>query len=56
MAEQRVVRSKEERKAEIEKKIQFHKDCIKTLEQKIHDIDNPKKQRYAQDPHRGQTH
>ena len=43
MAEQRVVRSKEERKAEIEKKIQFHKDCIKTLEQKIHDIDNPKR-------------
>ena len=42
MVEQRVVRSKEERKAEIEKKIQFHKDCIKTLEQKIHDIDNPK--------------
>ena len=42
MAKQRVVRSKEERKAEIEKKIQFHKDCIKTLEQKIHDIDNPK--------------
>lgn len=42
MAEQRVVRSKEERKAEIEKKIQFHKDCIETLEQKIHDIDNPK--------------
>ena len=42
MAGQRVVRSKEERKAEIEKKIQYHKDCIKTLEQKIYGIDNPK--------------
>lgn len=42
MAGQRVVRSKEERKAEIEKKIQYHKDCIKTLEQKIYSIDNPK--------------
>ena len=42
MAEQRVVRSKEECKAEIEKKIQYHKDCIKTLEQKIYGIDNPK--------------
>lgn len=42
--EKREVRSKEERKAEIQKKIQYHKDCIKSLEAKIKAIDSPKLQ------------
>lgn len=33
-------RSKEERKAEIDKKIAYHKECIKTLEAKKASIDN----------------
>lgn len=36
----RVIRSKEERKAEIDKKIEYHKECIKTLEAKKASIDN----------------
>lgn len=39
----RVYRTKEERKAEIDKKIQYHKDCIKVLEDKKKAIDNPRK-------------
>lgn len=42
MPEKKVIRSKEERKAELQKKIQYHKDCIATLEMKMHAIDNPK--------------
>lgn len=42
MSEKKVIRSKEERKAEVQKKIQYHKDCIATLEAKLHAIDNPK--------------
>ena len=42
MPEKKVIRSKEERKAEIQKKIQYHKDCIATLEAKLYAIDNPK--------------
>ena len=30
----RIIRSKEERKAELDKKIEYHKECIKTLEAK----------------------
>lgn len=36
----RIVRSKEERKAEIDKKIEYHKECIKTLEARKATIDN----------------
>lgn len=42
MPEKKVIRSKEERKAEVQKKIQYHKDCIATLEAKLYAIDNPK--------------
>ena len=42
MPEKRVVRSKDERKAELQKKIEYHKECIKSLEAKIKAIDNPK--------------
>ena len=42
MSEKKVIRSKEERKAEVQKKIQYHKDCIATLEAKLYAIDNPK--------------
>ena len=42
MSEKKVIRSKEERKAEVQKKIQYHKDCIATLEAKLDAIDNPK--------------
>lgn len=42
MPEKKVIRSKEERKAELQKKIRYHKDCIATLETKMHAIDNPK--------------
>lgn len=38
----RVVRSKEERKAEIDKKIAYHKECIAALEAKKAAIDSPK--------------
>lgn len=38
----RVVRSKEERKAEIDKKIAYHKECITALEAKKAAIDSPK--------------
>ena len=37
----RVIRSKDERKAEIDKKIQYHKDCIKALEEKKANLDKP---------------
>ena len=43
MAEKRMVRSQEERKAELEKKIQYHKDCITTLQKKLNAIENPQK-------------
>lgn len=36
----RVIRSKDERKAEIDKKIEYHKECIKALEAKRATIDN----------------
>lgn len=42
MPEKRVVRSKDERKVELQKKIEYHKECIKSLEAKIKAIDNPK--------------
>lgn len=40
---ERVFRSKEERKAEIEKKIKFHEDCIKKLKADLKKIDEPRK-------------
>lgn len=43
MAEKRMIRSQEERKAELEKKIQYHKDCIITLQKKLNAIENPQK-------------
>ena len=43
MAEKRMIRSQEERKAELEKKIQYHKDCITTLQKKLNAIENPQK-------------
>ena len=43
MAEKRTVRSPEERKAELEKKLQYHKNCIEVLEKKLDAVDNPKK-------------
>lgn len=41
----RVTRSKEERIAEIDKKIESHKAAIQTLEQKKKDILTPKKRK-----------
>ena len=43
MAEKRMVRSQEDRKAELEKKIQYHKECITTLQKKLNAIENPQK-------------
>ena len=43
MAEKRMARSQEERKAELERKIQYHKDCIVTLQKKLDAIENPQK-------------
>ena len=43
MAEKRMIRSQEERKAELEKKIQYHKDCITTLQKKLNAIESPQK-------------
>ncbi len=43
MVEKRTIRSKEERKIELEKKLQYHKDCIEKLEKKLDAINNPKK-------------
>lgn len=42
MPEKRVVRSKDERKAELQKKIEYHKACIRNLEAKVKAIDNPR--------------
>ena len=36
----RIIRSKEERKAELDKKIEYHKECIKTLEAKKASIES----------------
>ena len=36
----RIIRSKEERKVEIDKKIEYHKECIKALEAKKASIES----------------
>lgn len=40
---ERIIRPKDERKAEIEKKIKYHEDCITALKQKLEAMDNPRR-------------
>ena len=40
---ERVFRSKKERKAEIEKKIKFHEDCIEKLKANLKKLEEPRK-------------
>ncbi len=41
----RVIRSKDERKAEIDKKIKYHEDCIAALKDKKKKLDEPSSNR-----------